>query len=190
MKRAVALSFFSLFGVALALAQTPGAAPPTKSESGGEQQVKELEQQLRSQVIKGDTSGIERFEADDCVNIDGSGMMSDKNHSIEMLKNGTVKYTAIDVKEERVRMYGNTAIYNGLANTKMTANGQDHSGDYRVTIVWAKLDGQWKRLSFQATPVISQESETHRAELSSPKGIVSGRVDVAVTLFGAPRETR
>lgn len=86
-------------------------------------------------------------------------MMSDKNHSIQMLKDGTVKYTAIDVKEERIRMYGNTAIYNGLANTKVTVNGQDHSGDYRVNIVWAKVNGQWKRLSFQATPVMSQEAK-------------------------------
>lgn len=103
--------------------------------------------------------------------------MSDKNHSIEMLKNGTVKYTAIDVKEEWVRMYGDTAIYNGLANTKMTVNGQDQSGDYRVTIVWAKLNGEWKRLSFQATHVMSQESDTHRAQLSNHRRKVSRDFD-------------
>jgi ketosteroid isomerase-like protein len=155
MKRAVAIAFLSVFMVALALAQNTGAAPTTKSEADAEQQVKQLEQQIRSEVIKSDTSGMERFEADDFVIIDGSGVMSDKNHSIQMLKDGSVKYTAIDVKEERLRMYGNTAIFNGLANTKVTVNGQDHSGDYRVTIVWAKLNGQWKRLSFQATPVMS-----------------------------------
>ena len=60
---------------------------------------------------------MERFEADDFVIIDGSGIMSDKNHSIQMLKDGSVKYTAIDVKEERLRMYGNTAIFNGLASS-------------------------------------------------------------------------
>jgi ketosteroid isomerase-like protein len=159
MKRAVAIAFLSVFIVALALAQNTGAAPATNSDAGAEQQVKQLEQQIRSEVIKGDTSGIERFEADDYVNIDGSGMMSDKNHSIQMLKDGSIKFTAIDVKEERVRMYGNTAIYNGLANIRVTVNGQDHSGDYRVTIVWAKLNGQWKRLSFQTTPVMSQAAK-------------------------------
>jgi len=37
----------------------------------------------------------------------------------------------------------------------VTVNGQQYNGDYRVTIVWAKLKGEWKRLSFQATPVMA-----------------------------------
>jgi ketosteroid isomerase-like protein len=158
MKRAVAIAFLSMCIVAPALAQKTGAVRATK-KANPEQQVKQLEQQLRSEVIKGDTSGMERLEVDTFVNILGSGMMADKNQSIQMLKDGSVKITAIDVKEERVRVYGNTAILNGLANIKMTVNGQDHSGDYRVTIVWAKLNGQWKRLSLQETPVMSQAAK-------------------------------
>jgi hypothetical protein len=59
-----------------------------------------MERQMCGESIKGGTSGIERFGADDCVAIDGSGMMSGKKHFIQMLKDGSVKYTAIDVKEE------------------------------------------------------------------------------------------
>lgn len=68
----MAIAFVSVFMVALALAQNSGADPTTKSETDAEQQVKQLEQQIRSEVIKGDTSGMERFEADDFVIIDGS----------------------------------------------------------------------------------------------------------------------
>lgn len=159
MKRVLPVAFLwvSVFG--LALAQNTGTAPAKKSAAGAEQQIKQLEQQIRSEVIKGDASGLERYEADDSVNIDGSGMMADKKHAIQMLKDGSIKYSAIDVKEERIRTYGNTAIYNGLANTKLTVNGKDYSGDYRVTIVWTKLNGQWKRVSFQATPVMAQAAK-------------------------------
>jgi len=66
---------------------------------------------------------------------------------------GTVKYSAIDVTEENVRMYGNTGIYNGRGNVKMSINGKPLTADVRVTIVWVKQNGQWKRVSFQATQV-------------------------------------
>lgn len=159
MKRAVAIAFVSVFIVALGLAQKANQSSATKSDAAAEQQIKQMEQQLRSDVVKGETASMEKFEADDAVNVDGSGMMVDKKRAIQMLKDGTVKYTAIDVKEEQVRSYGNTAIYNGLASTKVTVNGQPYNGDYRVTIVWAKLNGEWKRLSFQATPVMAQATK-------------------------------
>ena len=69
-----------------------------------------MEQQLRSEVVKGDTASMDKFEAEDAVNVDASGMMLDKKCSIQMLKDGSVRYSAIDVKEEKVRSYGNTAI--------------------------------------------------------------------------------
>ena len=159
MKRAIAIAFVSVLVVALGFSQNTKHSPATKSDAGAEQQVKQMEQQLRSEVIKGETSSMEKFEAEDAVNVDASGMMLDKKRSIQMVKDGSVKYTAIDVKEEQVRSYGNTAIYNGLASTKVTVNGQDYNGDYRVTIVWAKLNGQWKRLSFQATPVTARAAK-------------------------------
>jgi ketosteroid isomerase-like protein len=121
--------------------------------AGAEQQVKQLEQQIRSQVVKGDTSGLQQYLTDDSVIIGADGTMSNKNQSIADIRTGKVKYSSIDVKEERVRTYGDTAIFNGLATVKLTIDGQDRSGDYRVTIVWVKQNGQWKRASFQATRV-------------------------------------
>lgn len=159
MKRAVAIAFVSVFIVALGFSQNAKKSSANKSDAAAEQQVKQMEQQLRSEVVKGETASMEKFEVDDAINVDPSGMMLDKKHAIEMLKNGSVKYTAIDVKEEQVRSYSNTAIYNGLASTKVTVNGHEYNGDYRVTIVWAKLNGEWKRLSFQATPVLAQAAK-------------------------------
>lgn len=105
----------------------------------------------RTAVIKGDTSVLEKYLSDDYVAIAPNGQEMDKTRSIQDLKNGTVKYSAIDVTDDRVRMYGDTAIYTGHANVRMTVNGQPQPGEVRATIVWAKQNGQWKRASFQAT---------------------------------------
>ena len=124
-----------------------------KAAAGTENGVAGLEQQIRIAVIKGDTSILERYLADNYVGIGPNGIKEVKSHTIQELKDGTVKYSAIDVTEENVRMYGDTGIYNGRGNVKMTINGQPQTADVRVTIVWLKQNGQWKRVSFQATRV-------------------------------------
>jgi ketosteroid isomerase-like protein len=125
----------------------------SNDHAGATQQVKQLEQQIRTAVIKGDTAILERYLANDYVGIEPNGITANKSQTIQELKDGTVKYSAIDVTEENVRMYGNTGIYNGRGNVKMTINGQPLTADVRVTIVWVKENGQWKRVSFQATQV-------------------------------------
>jgi len=124
-----------------------------KTGGGTEKAIVGLEQQIRRAVIKGDTSILERYLADDFVGIGPNGDAADKSKTIQELKDGTVKYSAIDVTEENVRMYGDTGIYNGRGDVKMTINGQPQTADVRVTIVWLKQNGQWKRVSFQATRV-------------------------------------
>ncbi len=124
-----------------------------KTGGGTEKAVVGLEQQIRRAVIKGDTSILERYLADDFVGIGPNGDAADKSKTIQELKDGTVKYSAIDVTEENVRMYGDTGIYNGRGDVKLTINGQPQTADVRVTIVWLKQNGQWKRVSFQATRV-------------------------------------
>jgi len=153
MKRVVATAFLSVFFLAVALAQDAGKS--SSANAAGTDEVQKLETQVRDTLVKGDTSALERYTADDFVLIDSTGMMLDKNQSLQMLKDGSVKYNSIDVKDEKLRQYGNTVIYNGLGEVKLTVHGQEQSGDQRVTIVWAKQKGQWKRVSFQATPVIS-----------------------------------
>ena len=144
--RVLATAFLVMCMGVLTFAQT-GAS----DNSGAEQQVKQLEQQVRTAVIQGDTSVLEKYLSDDYVAIAPNGQEMDKTRSIQDLKNGTVKYSAIDVTDDRVRMYGDTAIYTGHANVRMTVNGQPQPGEVRATIVWAKQNGQWKRESFQAT---------------------------------------
>ncbi len=131
------------------------AAWSQEKKAGGrtEKVIAGLEQQVRMAVIKGDTSVLERYLADDYVGIGPDGNAADKSRTIQELKDGTLKYSAINVTEENVRLYGDTGIYNGRANVKLTINGHTQTADVRATIVWLKRNGQWKRVSFQVTPV-------------------------------------
>lgn len=123
-----------------------------KSKGGGtEQQIGSLEDRARDAALKADASFLENNLTDDYVGVSGQGKEANKSETIEMRKNGTVKYDSIDVSDRKIRVYGNTAIVNQKANVKVTVNGQDASGSYLVTRVWVKQGGKWKAASFQST---------------------------------------
>ena len=121
--------------------------------AGVEQQVKQYEKQIRESVRKGDTSVLEQYLADDYLGVNQAGMVVDKNQTIQDIKSGKLKYSSITVKDERVRTYGDTAIRSVLVRAKLAYDGREESSDYRVTAVWAKQNGQWKRVSWQSTRV-------------------------------------
>lgn len=129
------------------------AAHPASGAETAEQQIKALEAQRIAAILKADVSFIEKYFADDYVAIRGDGKLTTKAEEIANWKSGTTKYESIDEKELRIRIYGETAISNGLSSIKATVNGKPYSGDVRNTRVWVKQAGNWKLVTFQATRV-------------------------------------
>ncbi len=118
-----------------------------------EQRIRSLQEESRKAALKGDASFLEKYLADDYLGIDGSGAIITKAQAIQALKSGTIKYESIDVRDTKIRTYGNTAIVDSLASLKLTSNGKPISGDFRARFVWVKQKGNWKRVAFQSTPV-------------------------------------
>jgi uncharacterized protein (TIGR02246 family) len=131
------------------------AAEQTSQSSGGtvEQQIKTLQAELKQATLKSDTSFFEKYFADDYVAIHGNGSVSTKAEEIENFKSGATKYESIEVREAKIRTYGDTAVVNFLASVKATFDGKPYIGDVRNTRVWVKQNGNWKLVVFQATRV-------------------------------------
>jgi ketosteroid isomerase-like protein len=147
-----------LLALAVVLATSvPSFAADKKQTAGGSiaDQIKALDQQSREAALKGDANFLEKHLADSYVSISGNGQQMDKAQVIQSRKNGDVKYDSIDLKSQKVRVYGNTAVVDDDAMVKATANGQPVSGEYRATFVWVKQGNDWKLVQFQSTPVES-----------------------------------
>jgi ketosteroid isomerase-like protein len=117
-----------------------------------EEQIKTLSDQLSQAYVKGDTSFFEKYLADDYLGIYATSQTLTR---AESLKPGAVKYESFDVREMKIRVYGDTAAVTSLTNAKGTviASGKPLSGDFRTTRVWVKQKGSWKLVAFQATQV-------------------------------------
>ncbi len=151
---------FTVVMLALGAVFTPARGGETATEQtakGGvtaEEQIKTLEAQLIEAALKGDASSLEKYFADDYVAIRGDGKLGTKAQEIENLKSGTTKFESYDVRELKVRIYGDAAITNLLYFVKATINGKPYSGDVRATRVWVKQKDDWKLVTHQATRVI------------------------------------
>jgi ketosteroid isomerase-like protein len=153
MKQLLVIALFSLLlPLSLIYAKEKKEKANTAAGDGNvEQEIKNLQDQGREAALKGDTSFLEKYLADDYAGIGAEGQMFTKSQAIERRKAGTLKYEAIDVLDSKIHSYGDAAIANILASVKGTDDGKSFSGDYRATFVWVKQKGNWKQVSFQST---------------------------------------
>jgi ketosteroid isomerase-like protein len=119
-----------------------------------EDEIKRIEKERAAAVTKGDVTALEKYTSDDYTFINRSGVLSDKARTMSGIKSGDIKITANDLSDLRVRVYGDTAVVTGRANTKGTMGGKDISGPVLFTRVYIKKDGRWQSVAFQQTPVV------------------------------------
>ena len=138
-----------------AMGQTADKAPKEKDKKGGSvaEQIEKLSDEGREAALKGDVSFLENNTADDYTAIGGTGNVMSKSDAIQMRKSGDVKYSAIDVSDKKVRVYGDTAVLTATADLKGTVKDKDISGKYRIGQVWVKQGGKWKIAHMQSTKV-------------------------------------
>ena len=118
-----------------------------------EEQIAALSDQEIQAYLKADIGFMEKYFADDYTAIHGDSRLYTKAQEIENYKSGALKYESIDVRERKIRAYGDTAVVIWLVSSNGTYNGKSFSGDFRVTDVWVKHKGDWKFVAFQVTRV-------------------------------------
>jgi hypothetical protein len=88
--------------------------PMAWSQGNAEQQIKTLLDQTIAAQLKADTKFFEKIDADDYTTIRGDGSVLTKVQEIEGFKSGVIKYETADLKDVKVRVYGNTAVTSAL----------------------------------------------------------------------------
>jgi ketosteroid isomerase-like protein len=129
------------------------AGQSSGKQSGAEAQIRKLDEQMRQSALKGDASVLEKYLAPNYIAMTADGRELTRDEAIQARKTGKVKYDSIDLRDTKVRMYGNTAIVTHDGYVKGSVNGQPFNGETRATFVWVKQGGKWQVASFSAVPV-------------------------------------
>src|SRR5713101_5532140 len=95
-----------------------------ESSKNVEQIIQKLEREWADALLKGDQAVIDRIEASDWTLTDPEGMVITKAKADADLKSGTIKFESFNLDELKVRVYGDTAIVNGLETEKSKYQGK------------------------------------------------------------------
>jgi hypothetical protein len=126
---------------------------PDGSRGTPEQQIRMLEARVVEALLKRDFRFLEKVLADDYTAIRADGKLGTKAQEMESFQTGNTKFESYDVRDLKIRIYGDAAIANLLFSVTGTINGKPYRGDARATRVWVRQEGAWKLVAHQATRV-------------------------------------
>lgn len=140
-------------------AQQQGMPRAEKHESKHE--IDQLEEDWREAALKSNTAAMDGLLADDYMAITASGTLQTKDQTLNNLRAGLTRFTALDLYERKVRFYGTTAVVTSIAKVNGATPEGDLSGSYRYTRVYVRdPQGKWKIVSFEASRI--REPVEHR----------------------------
>jgi ketosteroid isomerase-like protein len=149
-RRILLLSLLTVVMVGFARGQ---GTVPNQTDAETEKEVLEVERQKDQALRNRDIAVLERIYADDLAFVNGRGQVITKTEHLEEIRAGNVKYLSSDRSDFHVHVYGSTAVLTGRENSTVEYHGKTISSPRQFMTVYVKLDGQWKYVAHQVTPV-------------------------------------
>ncbi|UHG89856.1 nuclear transport factor 2 family protein [Spirosoma oryzicola] len=137
MKYALTLSFLLLIQL-------------VRAQSADEKAVLDAEKQRFDAQVSKNYAVLEKVLSNDLVYTHSHGGSDTKQSYIQSIRDGKSKYDAIDMEEHKVRIYGNTAVINGVCMVKAVSNGETINTHLRYTDVYVRNGKQWQMVAWQS----------------------------------------
>lgn len=130
------------------------------AEGDTQQRILQLEREQAEAAQKGGTAMVawlKQNEADTCTSTDGDGHLQGKEDDVRDAKSGSFTFRPEKVRQSRVRVYGDVAVYTGLIQGRGNENGKEFVGYSRITDTWVKLKGKWQLVATHNSQVSPYE---------------------------------
>ena len=98
-------------------------------------------------TIKGDADAFASFMAAGYVAVVGNARIRSKTEWVEGVRSGGLKYESVDLRNLKVRLYGDTAVVTGEYTQKATSGGRDYSARGAYATTWLKRRGRWQAIA-------------------------------------------
>jgi len=128
-------------------------AAPAVPAGDAEKAVLETQNQRWALTAGGDLDELEAMLTDDMNYTHSSTAVDTKAQFLDSLRSGRVRYISIEPEERTVRVYGDTAVVQGVAHLLVKVPDRDIDVRLRFTEMYVKQDGQWKMALWHSTKV-------------------------------------
>jgi ketosteroid isomerase-like protein len=131
----------------------PDAGSPAGDVRAPQEEIHALLDQYLQGLLNRDVATLDRIWADDLTFINPRGQLLNKQNRMENIKSGATAFESIGRSDERIRTYGQAAVATYRTTIVAQYSGQESSGDYRVTTVWARPKDMWQLVAVQMTRI-------------------------------------
>jgi hypothetical protein len=128
------------------------ASTPDSITSAAE--IERLERERQDAFVRGDLEALDRATASDYTTINGAGKLSTKPQMMKNLRRGATKVLSVELRDMKVRLYGNTAVLTGDYRDVNVREGVQRTTHALFTRIFVKSNDQWMAVAYQQTPVI------------------------------------
>lgn len=118
--------------------------------SADEKAVLEVEKQRFDAQVTRNYAVLEKVLGDDLIYTHSHGLQDTKQSYIQSLKDGKQTYESIGIQEQKINLYGKTAVISGVCLIKASNNGQTINSKIRYTDVYVKKGSQWQMVAWQS----------------------------------------
>ena len=105
---------------------------------------------LKNAMISADSAKLVSLVADDLSYGHSGGKIEDKATFIQTLVSGQSEFVTIELTEQKIKLYGNTAVVRHILNAVTNDNGKPGSVKLSILTVWNTQKGKWKMVARQA----------------------------------------
>ena len=140
-------------GIALLVAANGRPLLAADSSDDVQKQISDLLDQYIKALLDKDAAALDRIWADDLSFINPRGELLTKQNRMDNIKSGATAFKSIERSDKKVRVYGEAAVATEKVVLQGQYSGQEGSGAYRVTTVWARSKGSWQMVTVQMTRI-------------------------------------
>lgn len=113
-----------------------------------------LEEQLQKATLNNDVATMDALLAEDWLNINATGTVTNKQQSLELMKEGNMRFVSIVNKEVRIRVHPGVAVVTGHSTRHLDGLKPN---SVLFTRVFAGAADHWQVITSQATPISERD---------------------------------
>lgn len=130
-------------------------AQPAMSASAQEQEAMAATQAACDAFRLGDIPAIERLLAPEFVLVDTQANVQTRAEAIAEVRSGDPQYERFHNHGMTARVYGDTAVVQGITSLKGRSGGKPFALDVRFTDTLVRVNGQWRMVVSHVTRIPS-----------------------------------
>lgn len=116
-------------------------------------EILKLEEKIVDAIVGSDVEVLDQLLHEELAFVNHLGMTISKKEDLAPHISGDLKITAIEISDQQIRLFGDTAVVTVVKKIKGSYLKQEFESRVTFTRVWKLFDQQWKVIAASSVPV-------------------------------------